>query len=112
MFVDGKHSREQAVAIAAELDSPYTDVGGVYAQGELAIRTVCPDTLLDAALVRRTTTVWHPPAKASSAADFVRLLDEQIGGIGAVEEALLRLLSTDAETLAAKIIDAMSDAAL
>lgn len=110
MFVAGKHSREQAVAIAAELDAPYKDVGGVHSQGELAIRTALPDALLNAALVRRTTTAWHPPTKASSASDFVKLLDEEIGNIGLVEEALLQLLGVNAETLAAKVIDAMSDA--
>jgi len=108
--VAGKHSREQAVAIAAELEDPYTDVDGVYSNGDLAIRTGFPDMLLDAATVRRTTTVWHPPVGAGTAADFIKLLDAQIGDTGRIEDALVRLLGTDAAALAAKIIDAMSNA--
>ena len=108
MFITGKHSREQAVAIAVDLEAPYKDVDGIHSRGELAIRTVSPDALLDAAQVRRTTTAWHPPAKASSASDFIKLLDEQISDIGLVEEALMRLLAVTEKELAAKIIEAMS----
>lgn len=103
VFVQRRFAREEALALAAQTPNAVEDVGGLYVDSALIIKSNEPAKLIAAAAVRRHTTLWKPPNKTMSAAEFVTVLDTELPNIDNLIAALHTLLQTTDDTLAARI---------
>ena len=97
-FIQKQYAREQAVALAAQKENLVKDVGGVYSNDKLIVKTSDPDQLIAAATIRHHTVHWKPP-HAKSAKEFILLLNDALPANNALIEALKLLLKRSEEAL-------------
>lgn len=102
-FVQQRYAREQALALAAQTPNAVEDVGGLYVNSALIIKTTDPQALLAAATVRRQTTLWKPPHATLTPAEFVNIIDSDLTSIADLVKALNFLLKTTDQELADRI---------
>lgn len=102
VFVKKQYAREQAVAIVAQKNDAYKDVGGVYSGNRLLVKTSEPDALIAAATLRRHLTHWTPPA-ADSAVEFITLLNAEMTQNAQFADSLGVLLGMTPDALEAEL---------